>query len=128
MATRRSIDRRVRPQAWGRVLLALLVALVAPGCGVPTDAPQTQEGVDLRCEGMIGLPPSRINEELATAGLAITWRYEHTTAEGSIVSDVVTSVPAGVVTDVILNGNQAIVVVVPEGDPALADAPEEFSC
>jgi hypothetical protein len=64
---------------------------------------------------------------LEDAGYSITWRSVQTRSDGTVSADVETSPPPGRIVDVILEGDQAVVFVADEEDPAAA-SPGPASC
>lgn len=108
---------------------ALSLMLVACGAGLPAPTHEiTAESpavgtTGLDCAGIVQLAPHDAADTLSSVGLSVAWRLVHTTSDGNSVADVVQATPQGVIVDIVIVDNEAIVFVADPNDPSAASPP-----
>lgn len=111
---------------------ALILAIPLAGCGAgllgataelgtATTSAAATTGLD--CVGLVRLAPEAAAEMLSATGHSVSWRLVHTTSDGASVADIVQTAPEGVVVDIVIVEDDAIVFVADPGDPAAASPP-----
>ena len=78
---------------------------------------QSPDKVD--CQAILAMTPAQAVATLEAAGWTVSWRLEHTLADGSSASDIVSEMPEGTLVNLVLQDGAAIVFVAPTGDPIL---------
>lgn len=110
------------------VSAAALVAAVLLGCEAPVSAPSASPTVGaVDCARVLEMTPAEAAEYLAGQGWTVSWRLETTTDAGPF-AEVVSEAPDGVVTDVVVEGDEVIVFVTPADDPLLEQIPAGQRC
>jgi len=128
--------------SWALRITAAVVAagIVSAGCSVrePSPPPTTRAteatadagnaGTNsVKCDSLLDAAPDEAGRALEEAGYAISWRLVQTKSDGTTSADVETSPPPGRIVDIILEGDQAVVFVAAEEDPAAA-SPGPLTC
>lgn len=120
------------------VVLSVTAAVALPSC-VNSQPSQKPLGTEVQasattnvltsvdCESIAGEAPERAGEALEEAGYSVSWRSVQTASDGTAIADVETSAPPGRVVDIILEGDQAVILVAESGDPA-ASSPGPPTC
>jgi hypothetical protein len=135
----RTIMRKTVVLSFLTLVLAIAAGCTRPAGGPavePTDTPTpvtaepatpAASSMALECTAIVRMTPEQAGAAIAAAGMPVNWRFQHTLADGTTVADLVTTVPDGVVVDVLINGGQAFVFVADPADPA-AERSDQPTC
>ena len=104
-----------------------MTLLAAAGACSPAPSAPAASVAAVDCREVLEMSPPEAADYLAAHGLSVSWRVEMTTEEGPM-AEVVTTTPTGVITDVLVEGTEAIVFVTPADDPLLHEAAIGQNC